>query len=323
MTEASDRTPGSAEESGLDISVLVPTYNRAAVLERLLQSVAGQQGDGVSAEILVIDNASTDRTRAVVEDAVARDEFRIRYLFEPRQGRSFALNRGIMEARGAICAPVDDDQLMPPDYLQQLAASFRAYPEAAFIGGKVLPLWEHRPPEWLTPELWSPLGLADYGETPFRVDRHKLVTLITCAFRTATLRAIQGFDIRMARSQDAEIIKRMVRRGEMGMYDPDLVLLHGVPATRATKDHYRRWFRRHGRYMAIEQDPDFEQSRYHPLGVPAHLYTQLLKEGWEWLHTVPRDRRRAFIHETRLQLLAGYLAQRWRQPRPRVATRSQ
>jgi glycosyltransferase involved in cell wall biosynthesis len=78
--------------------------------------------DGDSWEILVVDNNSKDRTREVVEDFCRRDPDHFRYVFEPQQGKSFALNSGIREARGDVVAFMDDDVTVEPTWLQNLTA---------------------------------------------------------------------------------------------------------------------------------------------------------------------------------------------------------
>ena len=87
-----------------DISVVVCTWNRASLLGEALDALLGQQ-DSPRYEIVIVDNASTDRTRTVVEQRVASDS-RIRYVHEGRQGLSYARNTGIAVTSGLSPAPV-------------------------------------------------------------------------------------------------------------------------------------------------------------------------------------------------------------------------
>ena len=75
-------------------------------------------------EILVVDNNSKDETRKVVEQFSFLDSKRYRYIFEPRQGKSFALNRGVHEASGDVLAFTDDDITVEPNWLFELTESF-------------------------------------------------------------------------------------------------------------------------------------------------------------------------------------------------------
>ena len=73
-------------------TMLIATYNRAAFLKDTLESIAGLRTPaGVVWEVVVVDNNSTDETRAVVERAVASFPVPLSYVFESRQGKSLAL----------------------------------------------------------------------------------------------------------------------------------------------------------------------------------------------------------------------------------------
>jgi glycosyltransferase involved in cell wall biosynthesis len=106
----------------VEVTVVVPTRNRAAMLAQALRSVAAQRG--VELEALVVDDGSTDETPAVV---TAMEDRRLRLIrHEQRQGVSAARNRGVAEARGRWVAFLDDDDLWAPGKLvSQLAAAER------------------------------------------------------------------------------------------------------------------------------------------------------------------------------------------------------
>ena len=77
----------------MNITVIVCTFNRSGLLETALESIAASEMPaGIAWEILVADNNSSDGTRAVVEDFIRRHPGRFRYVFEPRPGKSNALN---------------------------------------------------------------------------------------------------------------------------------------------------------------------------------------------------------------------------------------
>ena len=110
----------------MDVSVILCTYNRCRSLSNALTSLAASiMPAGMDWDILVVDNNSTDETRKVSERFFQLYQGRFRYLFEPRQGKSFALNSGIREAKGEILAFVNDDVTVQPDWLQNLIDPFR------------------------------------------------------------------------------------------------------------------------------------------------------------------------------------------------------
>lgn len=98
------------------ISVVVCTYNRANLLAGALQTLCEQALNSSHYEIIVVDNNSSDNTRAVTEE-FCRCYPNLRYCFEPQQGISHARNRGWREARGEYVAYVDDECKMPKQWL--------------------------------------------------------------------------------------------------------------------------------------------------------------------------------------------------------------
>ena len=93
-----------------EVTVVVPTRNRASMLEQALRSVAGQRD--VDLEAVVVDDGSTDDTQAVI---AAMGDRRLRLIRHQRpQGVSTARNRGVADARGHWVAFLDDDDLWAP-----------------------------------------------------------------------------------------------------------------------------------------------------------------------------------------------------------------
>lgn len=120
-------------------TVIVCTYNRcqslADTLDSLAKSIVPASTDW---EVLIVDNNSADRTRQVVEEFTRRFPGRFRYVFEPRQGKSFALNRGIRETQADVLAFTDDDVIAEPAWLWNLTKDLFSG-EWQGAGGKILP----------------------------------------------------------------------------------------------------------------------------------------------------------------------------------------
>ena len=89
------------QPSAPKVTVAIPTYNRAAFLRQTLAGIAAQRFPREAFEVLVIDNNSTDNTRAVVAE-FAGERPAPRCIVENRQGLDFARNRSVAEARGEI-----------------------------------------------------------------------------------------------------------------------------------------------------------------------------------------------------------------------------
>jgi glycosyltransferase involved in cell wall biosynthesis len=98
------------------ISVVIATKDRSAYLERAFESFE-RQLDAPSYEIVVVDNGSSDGTRALVERWARRNRFSVRYVFEPEPNRGKARNRGVCAATGYLVLFCDDDVYVPSGFL--------------------------------------------------------------------------------------------------------------------------------------------------------------------------------------------------------------
>src|SRR5215470_5520654 len=100
----------NGEDEGPFVSVVIATYNRAESLSRTLRSLAAMdEVGGVTWEVIVADNNSNDHTAEVAAEFARESGLDVQYVFEGRQGKSFALNAGIRCARGKVLAFTDDD----------------------------------------------------------------------------------------------------------------------------------------------------------------------------------------------------------------------
>jgi glycosyltransferase involved in cell wall biosynthesis len=90
-------------------------------------------------EALIVDNDSSDDTKAVIESFLEKYPFRFRYLFEKRRGKSLALNAGIQAATGKLLAFTDDDCVVDPNWVIEMVRQFSLDPTLGVIGGRVEP----------------------------------------------------------------------------------------------------------------------------------------------------------------------------------------
>lgn len=112
------------------VSVIIPTFNRSAMVCRAVRSVLRQTLRAV--EVLVVDDGSTDDTRASV--AALADE-RVRYFYQPNAGRSAARNVGLDAARGDYVAFLDSDDAFLPDKLTAQVDYLDAQADVDLVAG--------------------------------------------------------------------------------------------------------------------------------------------------------------------------------------------
>jgi glycosyltransferase involved in cell wall biosynthesis len=113
------------------VSVIIPTYNRAAFLAGAVESA---RQAGTDLEIIVVDDASTDDTPEVCKDLLG-----IRYIRLSRnQGLAAARNAGVLASSAEFVAFLDDDDLRLPHTINLQVRALKAAPEAALVYGRVL-----------------------------------------------------------------------------------------------------------------------------------------------------------------------------------------
>ena len=315
-------------------SIVIATYNRAGDLRGTLESLARLRPSG-DWETIVVDNNSTDDTRAVVEAAAATFPAPLHYVFEKQQGRSPALNAGIRRAQGAIVVTTDDDVRVEPDWLDRAADGLNRL-GCDYVGGRVLPIWGAPRPAWLPDrggKHWAVIALLDYGAEPIEFGA-RVPLGVNMAFRRGVFERVGLMDPNTGRKAGTllgqEVREWCIRAraaGLRGFYIPEMVVRHIIPASRLTRQYYRRWFYWRGisRARLYEQrglDMEAPERRTidfrtvpHVLGIPRYLYRKTLASAWRALTAYLRgNTAAAFDHELWLWFFAGIVSQRWRHP---------
>lgn len=302
----------------MDISVVMATYNRCASLDPALQALLKQQ-TSLKYEVIVVDNNSDDDTAAKIQAYAAQDT-RIKYVFEPRQGVAYGRNAGIHLAAGKVLAFCDDDVFVAPDWLQRMYDALSRYPDADFVGGKVLPVWKQQPPPWLKADL-PPLALQERGDKPFRVSQDNPICLISACLGVRRRAFERGglFDPETQRvkngvgsTEDYDWELKIWQKGGHGMYVPDVICYCEIPQARMRKSYHRRWHFGHGKFTALARHREFDGSR-RVLDVPLFLYRQTLQAGIQIpLCRLTGRRNEAFERESYLLFCLGFIRQRWK-----------
>src|SRR5262249_55207132 len=126
------------------VSVVVPARAADRFLEPCPASIERQQFRPERLEVVVVENGSRDRTRAIAEACAARDP-RVRLVVSNATNQAEAMNAGIRAARGTVVARVDAHSHVPPDYVAQVVEALDRHPGAAGGGGAFPPAGETLP----------------------------------------------------------------------------------------------------------------------------------------------------------------------------------
>jgi glycosyltransferase involved in cell wall biosynthesis len=325
------------------ISVVIATYNRARDLRETLASLSRVVTPPDSElEFVIVDNNSSDSTREVVEQARESFPYELRYEFESEQGRSAALNRAFACARGDVIVTTDDDVRVPDDWIVEIDRAFKRH-RCGYIGGRVLPLWGAPPPRWLAPtsgRMWAVIALLDFGPEP-AVFRSRVPLGVNMALTREALERVGNFNARVGRKAGT-LLGQEVREwglraraaGVDGVYVPEVVVHHIIPAERLRKAYFRRWFYWRGisrAMMYADTGRDMESPETssidfstvaHLCGVPRYMFRSAFAAARDMLiAAVRRDPVTSFERELWLWFFAGILKQRWSDRRlpPRLA----
>ncbi|HKU67475.1 MAG TPA: glycosyltransferase family 2 protein [Candidatus Baltobacteraceae bacterium] len=205
------------------LSVVIATKDRAAYLERALESL-GKQIGAPSFEVVVVDNGSTDATREVAQRAGREQPYPVSYVYEAQPNRGAARNRGIAAAHGHLILFCDDDVYAPPGFL---ASHDAAHTLSNFVvSGPIInvPGYAVRPKP----------TLANYSRAFF----------CTCnvSVPKVSLEAVGGFDeaFHLYGWEDTELGVRLREHGMRAKFAWDAYIWHVKPPRDVTLDSQLR-----------------------------------------------------------------------------------
>jgi glucosyl-dolichyl phosphate glucuronosyltransferase len=308
--------------SGMMISVLIATRNRAALLAATLEGLAQQEAPGQPVEIVIVDNGSTDDTAAVVARARERAPAPVIYLREERPGKSHALNTALSHVRGDLVVLTDDDVLPSPGWLAAYVRAFEMS-DTDFVVGRILPLWEAPPPRWMSPALYGVLAVPDGGTRTLSIARglneHIMPLGANMAIRRRVVDRIGGWSPDLGKlegtlrtGEDHEFGLRMLAAGFSGRYEPEACVRHRVAADRLRLGYFRKWFYDNGKIEA-QLDRFYPTTNRYVFGVPGYLWRQAAIDVFSALVGLGTcDWARAAAGQMRALWFAGFLCERWR-----------
>jgi len=273
------------------ISVIIPTYNRAPILEKTLESLLRVEDDGLPWELLVVDNNSSDRTAAVV--ARYRDRLPVRYLFEERQGKNAALNTALARAQGDLLVFTDDDVDPDPCWLRAIRRSSTDWPEAQLFGGRIVPCFPEGTPEWVTDASFSSFVFAIH--LPNQLEGYYLDGVTpggpNCWIRRKVIESGNLYDAEIGpkgrgriSGSELEFFTRLGRNGIHPVHVPSAVVHHRIQEYQTTV-HYllKRSFASGRGFVYINGSLDGPRLAGVPRYIFRHLAEYLLKGLWRYL----------------------------------------
>jgi len=270
------------------ISIIICTYNRYLSLQDTLESLLKQECDGsFKYEVIVVDNNSKDKTREVVKTYAQESNGRLKYVFEPNQGLSYARNRGIREADGGIIAFSDDDVIVDKAWIKNIFRTFLNN-NCDAIGGRILPLYISRPPDWITKNmdlLNGPLVLYDYGLEKLLYDKSKMIPFFgaNMAFKKEVFNTCGLFKTDLGVGQgkigeETEFFRRLEKVSNNLYYCGNALIWHKVDTKRMSLRYIAKWWISSGRYTVAT---DYNKPDYNItfcFGFPRYLIREIITD---------------------------------------------
>jgi glycosyltransferase involved in cell wall biosynthesis len=311
----------------MKLSVIICTWNRAVLLRETLNSLGKTElPQDIDWEILIVDNNSTDETSEVCQEFVGQNPSRYRYIIEKRQGKSFALNTGIENARGKILSFTDDDVTVDAVWLAETIRMFESTP-CAGVSGKVVPVWNSPKPAWLTTDgpyrLLPAIVSFDLGERPCEMKTPALGANLSFkkevfekygSFRT-DLGPTTGSEIR---GEDNELCWRLMRAGERLIYAPKAIVFHPVDMRRIDKRYFQAWYSGMGQSRPRIERPPEAAVRY--FGLPRYMFRWYVRDLVLWVTSLTPKRR--FYYKLQFCATKGQLMEERRMWRGRNEKRA-
>lgn len=271
------------------VSVIVPTYNRAATLPRAIDSALAQTVDDL--EVVVVDDGSTDDTASVL---AAFDDPRLRTVVHAtNRGANVARNTGIDHARGEYVAFLDsDDEWLPTKLERQFDALEGRSVE--WVGAYCTTRFEPSGPGGRLRSVAAAV-LRRGDEHPTMEGGEALIGEIladnvqpgagsTLLVRADVARSVGGFDVDLDRFQDPEFCLRILERGKLAYVDEPLVVREetGHPPAEVVHEADRQYLEKHAEAVDRFEAEGYAIRSSHELVVAKRYLAdgRLLRGGW-------------------------------------------
>ncbi|WP_244169847.1 MULTISPECIES: glycosyltransferase [Paenibacillus] len=301
------------------ISIIICTYNRAALLLKTLQSLLPLENLD-QAEVILVDNSSKDDTAAVVKRFMDTEgtDMDIRYILEPVQGLSAARNTGILASKSPLIAFLDDDAIPCRNWITTIVDTFDQKPEVMAMGGKIAPIFESKRPDWLIKPFELPYTIVDLGN---RIKEYPK-RLHPCGANMAMRKVafdISLFPLELGRKGDSLLsgeetwlFNQIESQGHSILYHPQMAVDHFVPANRLTEDWIMKRYYSQGISNAMKSAGVKDNLLL--LGKTAAKIIYVMADS-----ILSRSQGRKLLNKCRLESIRGTLHMIWNRKRESAA----
>ncbi|HEY4379343.1 MAG TPA: glycosyltransferase family A protein [Acidobacteriaceae bacterium] len=193
------------------LSFVVPAYNEEAYLPACLESILAQTRElGDAVEILVVNNASTDRTREVALSYPG-----VRVVDEMRKGLTFARQAGFAASSGELIANVDSDSRLTPGWVEKVLKGFASDPKMVSMSGPFV-YYDLTPQQLVSVRIFYAIAFLVYAVNRWVLRAGSMVQGGNFVLRRDALEKIGGFNTAIAfYGEDTDVARRMSQVGDV------------------------------------------------------------------------------------------------------------
>lgn len=255
-----------------DVSIIIPNYNGGSFLREAIDSVFAQGAENFSFEIIVVDDGSTDDSRAIIESY----GHRICPVFQTNQGACAARNAGLAAAGGTFIKFLDSDDYLMPGVLEEQFEQARAVPASIIVFGDCVLVDQFG--EQLEAAYYPDVADGTVLSAEALIQRAPLTSM--ALFPVAALRAVKGFDPEMPAGQEYDLQVRLYFAGYGFLYRKMTIYAyrqHQAPDRISTKRHSQQSFEK--RFDGYQRHLRFA-TEYYQEQIPAVVNTAFAHIFW-------------------------------------------
>ena len=295
-------------KANIDISVIICTREREKSLSTTLTSLQNLRlAADLTYEFLLIDNGSSDKTRELVHSFMGTNPEIYRYYFEPRKGKSNALNLGIRNARGKIIAFTDDDVIVDPNWLQKLWDAFVDNEHIVAVQGRILLQRELGTlPPWIEYANLGSLLILPYYDPSASPSYCETLVGANMAFRREVFETYGLFDPQLGPGasgfgEETDLGTRLRDAHKKILFQPAATVFHEYCEERFTWDFWEQRIDRqaHGDAIVDTRKSKVKRKRH------MRMITSYLKY---WFYRAIRDTKRVYKYHWKYRYNKSYIS---------------
>lgn len=286
------------EVESVDFSVAICTYNGAERVPAVLDCLQRQIVSGVKWEVLVVDNNSNDNTKSVVMNYANRwrQDCQLRYVFESRQGTSYARQKAVEMAQSQdLIGFLDDDNLPSETWVSKAYQFGQQHPQAGAYGGIIHPHLDEPPPDYFD-HIKTLLAILNRGTVPFQYHRSAKPRIVPiapgCVIRKQAWREcipeqllLAGRDeagkTMLGACEDLEMMYYIQNSDWEVWHNPEMEIWHHIPSRRLERDYLLKVARTSGLSNHALRIARLQASHRKLISIMMPFY--LLSDGYKFL----------------------------------------